>query len=44
MPVGGEVEFIQDFKKTDFSKKTYFELIEYIIIWKKRISDYTKTG
>lgn len=29
------IEFIENFKETDFSKKSYYELIEYIIYWKK---------
>ncbi len=33
-----EQEFLQDFKKTDFSKKNFYELVEYIINWKKIIS------
>jgi len=32
-----EKKFIQDFQNTDFKDKTYYELIEYIIKWKKSL-------
>ncbi len=31
-------KFILDFKETDFSKKSYYEFIEYVIKWKKLLA------
>jgi RNA-directed DNA polymerase len=34
-----EKEFIKDFVNTDFKNKSYYELIEYIIKWKKNLKN-----
>lgn len=39
-----ENEFINDFKNTDFSKKSFYEIIEYIINWKKLFLKYNAFG
>jgi hypothetical protein len=31
-------QFVDNFKKTDFKNMTYYELIEYIIHWKKLLT------